>query len=324
VSNDPGEGLRRIAAESEAYYLLGYQPGEAKAGERKVKVRVRREGLSVRARSRYFVAGAPKPGAQPSKKDEAGRSPADVAAMGSLADTTDLPLRVATLFFGDDGKGEVTTMFAAEVDDTVTAAVKRRFVTVVEARPRDGGKPVRDEYEQEVVVAPGVPTVLSRQWQMPSGVWQLRLLARDTSSGRIGTAIHTFEVPPVGSFRLSTPIVTAALEKAEGRDRPRLSLDRTFRPGQVLYCQYQALGAAVDPAEKAQRVTAGWELRHGDVFVRASGLTRIRPAPDRRLTRLVGVSLDGPEPGDYTLVLSARDEVAGAAARATEPFRVAP
>jgi VWFA-related protein len=322
VSNDPGEGLRRIAAESEAYYLLGYQPAEAKAGERKVKVRVKREGLSVRARSRYYVeakAEARRPG-----KEEAGHTPEEAAAMQSLADTTDLPLRVATLFFGDDGKGDVATLFAAEVDDGATAPAKRRFATVVEARPRDGGKAVRDEYEQEVLVAPGVPTVLSRQWQMPPGVWQLRLLARDTVTGRIGTAIHTFEVPRVGGFRLSTPILTATLEKADGRDRPRLSLDRTFRPGQVLYCQYQALGATADPAEKAPRVAAGWELRRGDVLVRASPPTRIRPGPDGRLTRLIGVSLDGLEPGDYGLVLGARDEVTGAAARAAEPFRVGP
>jgi hypothetical protein len=121
VSNDPGEGLRRIAAESEAYYLLGYQPAEAKAGERKVKVRVKREGLSVRARSRYFVESPAKAGARPPKKEEAGRTPAEAAAMRSLADTTELPLRVGTLFFGDGGKGEITTMFAAEVDDAVAA-----------------------------------------------------------------------------------------------------------------------------------------------------------------------------------------------------------
>jgi hypothetical protein len=62
-------------------------------------------------------------------------------------------------------------------------------------------------------------------------VWQLRLLARDAATGRIGTAIHTFEVPPAGGFRPSTPIVTPRLEKVDGRDRPRLSLDRTFHAG---------------------------------------------------------------------------------------------
>jgi len=322
VSNDPGEGLRRIAAESEAYYLIGYQPEGAKPGERKVRVRAKRDGLTVRARSRYFVAPAPKTEARPAKKDEAGRTPAEAAALRSLADTTDLPLRVATLFFGDDGKGAVTTMCAAELAGAVERKAKRRIAVVAEARPRDGGKAVRDEYEQEVEVTPGVPTVLSRQWNVPPGVWQLRLLARDTATGRIGTAIHTFEVPPAGAFRLSTPIVTATLERAEGGNRPRLSLDRTFRPGQRLYCQYQALGATHDASAKALRVAAGWELRHGDTTVRASAPSRIRPGPDGRLARLVGVSLDGLEPGDYELRLSARDEVAGRAASAVEPFRV--
>lgn len=321
VSNDPGEALRRIAAEAEAYYLLGYQPEGAKPGERKVKVRAKRDGLTVRARSRYYVA-PPKAETRPAKKDDAGRTPAEAAALRSLADTTDLPLRVATFFFGDDGQAAVTTMCAAELAGAVDGPAKRRIAVVAEARPRDGGRAVRDEYEQEVAVTPGVPTVLSRQWQMPPGVWQLRLLARDTSTGRIGTAIHTFEVPPAGGFRLSTPIVTAALEKGGGWDRPRLSLDRTFRPGERLYCQYQAHGATADPAERAPKVNAGWELRRGDRVVRTSAPTRIRPAPDGRLSRLVGVSLDGLEPGDYELRLSARDEVAGRAASAVEPFRV--
>lgn len=323
VSNDPGEGLRRIATESEAYYLLGYQPAATRGGERKVRVRVRREGLSVRARTRYFVEAPPKAEAGP-RKDAAGRTPAEVAAMRSLADTTELPLRVASLFFGDASKGEVTTLFAAEVGEGATAPGRRRFAAVVEARPRDGGQPVRDEYEQEVVVAPGVPTVLSRQWQMPPGVWQLRLLARDTATGRIGTAIHTLEVPPVGGFRLSTPIVTSTLEKVDGRDRPRLSLDRSFPPGQVLYCQYQAYGATVDPAGKAARVTAGWELRRSGQLVRASPASPIKPAPDGRLSRLVGVSLEGLDPGDYELRLGARDEVTGAVAGSIEPFHVGP
>jgi hypothetical protein len=159
---------------------------------------------------------------------------------------------------------------------------------------------------------------------MPPGVWQLRLLARDVSTGRIGTAIHTFEVPPARGFRLSTPIVTATLEKVDGRDRPRLSLDRTFRPGQVLYCQFQAHGAAFGPAGDAPRVTAGWELRRGGILVRASPPSPIKPAPDGRLSRLVGVSLEGLDPGAYELKLSARDEVTGAVAGSSEPFRVGP
>jgi hypothetical protein len=107
----------------------------------------------------------------------------------------------------------------------------------------------------------------------------------------IGTAIHTFEVPKPQGLRLSTPIVTPELEKADGRDRPRIVLDRTFHPGQVLYCQYQVHGAASDARERLPRVAGSWELRLGDRVVRASEPTRIRPAADGRLSRLLGVSL---------------------------------
>jgi VWFA-related protein len=328
VSNDPGVGLRQVASESDVYYLLGYSPGAQKPGERKVKVRVTRDGLSVRARSRYYVKNPEKIVArreQAAEKDEAlGHTPEERAAMSSLADTTELPLRVTTMQFDPTATGEVTTLCAAEVRLPADARGTRRIGAVSEARPRDGGPAVRDEFEQEVRVVPGAPAIVSRQWRMPPGVWQLRLLVRDTASGRIGTAIHTFEVKAPQGLRLSTPIVTPELEKVDGRDRPRIVLDRSFHPGQVLYCQYQVHGAAPDAQEGLPRVAGSWELRLGDETVRASAPTRIRPAPNGRLSRLLGVSLQGLEPGDYALLLTARDEVSGAVARSSEPFTVVP
>jgi VWFA-related protein len=328
VSNDPGVGLRQVATESEVYYLLGYTPGAQKPGERRVKVRVTRDGLSVRARSRYYVENPEKLTArreEAGRKDEAlGHRPEEQAAMSSLADTTELPLRVTTMQFERTATGEVTTLCAAEVRLPADARGTRKIAAVSEARPRDGGAAVRDEFEQEVRVTAGVPAIVSRQWRMPPGVWQLRLLVRDTASGRIGSAIHTFEVPTPKGLRLSTPIVTPELEKVDGHDRPRLVLDRNFHPGQVLYCQYQVHGAAPDATERLPRVAGSWELRRGDQIVRASEPTRIRPAADGRLSRLLGVSLEGLEPGDYALLLRARDEVAGAVASSSEPFTVVP
>jgi hypothetical protein len=324
LSNDPGVGLRQVATESEVYYLLGYTPGEQKPGERKVRVRVTREGLSLRARSRYNVETPEKLAArreESGRKDEAlGHTPEERAAMSSLADTTELALRVTTMQFD----GEVTTLCAAEVRLPGDASGTRKIVAVSEARPRDGGAAVRDEFEQDVRVVPGAPSILSRQWRMPPGVWQVRLLVRDTASGRIGTAIHTFEVEAPRGLRLSTPIVTSELERVDGRDRPRIVLDREFHPGQVLHCQYQVHGAAADATERVPRVAGSWELRRGDQIVRASEPTRIRPAADSRLSRLLGVSLEGLEPGDYDLLLSARDEVTGGIATSSEPFTVVP
>jgi hypothetical protein len=59
-------------------------------------------------------------------------------------------------------------------------------------------------------------------------VWQVRFLVLDPLTGRVGTALHTFEVPDPKAFRMSTPLVTNRLEETDEGRRPRLQLDRRF------------------------------------------------------------------------------------------------
>jgi VWFA-related protein len=327
-TNDLTEGLRRVTSESEVYYLLGYQPRRTEQGERKVKVRVRRDGLNVRARSRYYVGEAERAGARREKerkKDEtAGRTPEEKAAMRAVGDTNDLPLRLSALFFDNNGRGQVTTMYPVEIRVPVAAPGKAKFRTVAEARPGDGGKAMRDEFETELNLRPGAETILSRHWYMPPGVWQIRVLVRELTTGKVGTALHTFDVPSPEAFRIASPILTTEMEKTDGRDRPRVVLGRTFRSGQLLYVQYQVHGAAGDPKTRLPVVTAGWELRRGEEVVRAAEPTPIRPDWDGRLSRLLGVSLEGLEIGDYELALRVTDTIGAREAVAREPFTVAP
>ena len=317
VSNDPLKGLQQVAREAQAYYLIGFQPERPETGLQEVQVRVARDDLSVRTRTRY-VAGPEAEKAETSdKKRRAG-------AMRSIAETSDLPLRVATLFFEDNGKGKVTTMYATEIRYPTGTEGKRKVKTIAEAWPRDGGKPLRDEFDEKLEIVPGVPTILSRHWHMPPGVWQIRILVEDEETGRVGTALHTFEVPSPEDFRLSTPILTSELEEVDGAPRPRVVLNRTFRAGQVLYCQVQVHGAADHPKEKLPHVRSGYELRKGDTLVRSVEPTQIRPEWDGRLSRLMGLSLEGAATGNYTLVLSAEDELTGKTLTVTEPFTVLP
>ncbi len=317
VSNDPLKGLQQVAREAQAYYLVGFQPERPETGLQEVRVHVTREDLTVRTRTRY-VAGPPAESAKESDKKRRAE------AMRSIAETSDLPLRVATLFFEDDGKGKVTTMYATEIRYPTDTEGKRQVKTIAEAWPRDGGRALRDEFDEKLEIMPGVPTILSRHWHMPPGVWQIRILVEDEETARVGTALHTFEVPSPEELRLSTPILTSELEEVDGAPRPRVVLNRTFRAGQVLYCQIQVHGAADHPKEKLPHVRSGYELRRGDTLVRSVEPTQIRPEWDGRLSRLMGLSLEGSATGNYTLVLHAEDEVTGKTLTVSEPFTVLP
>jgi len=245
--------------------------------------------------------------------------------MRSLADRTDLPVRVATLFFEASKKGEVATMLATEVVPPPGKTGERLFKLVSEARARDGGPPVRDQFEGSPEVVPGVPVILARQWHLPSGVWQVRLLVEDTTTGRIGTVLHTFEIPDPRTFRLSTPILTAELEDPDGKRKPKVALGRTFRAGTTLYCQYNVYGANVDGQHDwAPHALGAWTLRRGDEIVREAPPTLIQPGGDGRLTRTLGISLEGAPLGDYSLTLRVKDEKSGETLSRSEPFTVVP
>ncbi len=216
-------------------------------------------------------------------------------------------------------------MLATEVVPPPGKAGERLFKLVSEARARGGGPPVRDEFEGSPRVTPGVPVVLARQWSLAPGVWQVRLFVEDTVTKRIGTLVHTFEVPDAKAFRMSTPILTAEIEDPNGKRKPKVALARTFRSGTIVYCQYNVYGApAAGRHDWVPHVFGSWALRRGEEIVREAPPTVIQPAPDGRVTRTLGISLQGAPSGEYALVLTARDEKTGESVTRTEPLTVAP
>jgi VWFA-related protein len=318
AGNDPVRELRQVGAESEAYYLLGYSPDAPRFGERKLRVRVKGEGLTVHARSRYYVSRP----AEEAKVAERNRKQGEksgfgedaLLAMKAVPDATEVPLRASALFFDATAKGEVATLLAAEVP--AVEGGHRRFKVVAEARRAEGGPPLQEQFESEVEGRPGHPVVLARQWPLPAGVWQARFLVLDSRTGKVGTALHTFEVPDPKAFRLSTPLVTDWLEGSGGGQKALLRLDRSFAGATIVYCQFNVYGASRAPGQ----VTSSWALRRGDRLVRETAATPIHRTPDGRVARTVGVSLDGAGPGEYTLVLTVTDEATGRTLTRTEAF----
>jgi VWFA-related protein len=177
-SNDVNEALARVLEESRAYYLIGFQPVEGPAGERKLQVRVRGKDLRVRARNRYFAGDTP---------DALGDA-AVVRASRELSDRAEVPIRVATV------PGEATGIVELRLSlEPVQPARERTLKLLVEARPLGGGPPVHDVANLTVPAATDALDVM-RELHLAPGVWQARVVVTDTDTGAIGSALHTFEV----------------------------------------------------------------------------------------------------------------------------------
>lgn len=308
ASNDLAAPLREAALESSAYYLLGFEPPDDIAGEHRFEVRVRREGATVRTTDRYILGGAD------GRQDE----PPAIEAIGHVSDAVDIPFRVSTLFLGPARRGGVETTLAVEVDRAVDET--RRLDLLIEARPGGPGLAVRDSAELTLPRGEG-RSVATRELDLAPGLWQARVVVRDVETNRLGSVLHTFEVPDPSGLRVSTPILSAELESL-GAPEPRLRLDRRYPPDGMLYCLFHVFEAPTEGATRTPRVRAGYLVTHGDQVVLASAPSLIEPTREGELMRLIGFDLSSWEPGDYVLTLGIFDDVGGEEREVREPFRV--
>lgn len=337
AATDLGQAMARIARESRAYYLLGYSSTNAKRDGkyRKIEVKVARADVDVRARRGYY---APSDKAErPAPADEL--PPPVRAGLDAPAPAGKLPLRLVSHVFGPQPGGKQQVLLLAEADVAALGLSPRqgRYQTALDTyvviNGLDGGKPERNETRLDLdvpaeawpqVAARGIP--IRREFSLPPGAYQARLLVRDQASGLMGTVRHEFHVLPAEAFRISTPVLTDTLQPGpEGQGpRPVPVARRTFRPGLRLACAFEVYGAAPDPARGGPRLSLAWELRRADGSVAASGPERpLPPGPLGQATALVQVPLPEDAAGDHVLVLKVRDEVSTRVLEDSEPFTVA-
>jgi VWFA-related protein len=342
-TNDVAGGLIRVANESQAYYLIGYTPSNvARDGRfRKIEVKLapgRGKGLKIRARRGYY---APSPAGEAPR--DAPKDPDVIRALDSPFERPEIPLQVAGYAFDETSTlNRISVMIAVDVAlrevqlEEVDGRFKGAIAFLVEAQHRETGEYYRTDEKIEMSLLPETRERLRQEWHtvgrefaMPPGGYQVKVVVRDLGSGRIGSVIHNFDVPEPLAFRLSTPVLSDALEKTDPQkpdaaSRPVLRAGRRFRPGSTLWVQYSVLGAAKEEATRLPDVTAAYEIRRvdGPVFKSAQP-TRINPTSLGSLLRLNGIRLDGAEPGDYLLVLRVRDVLAGRDLEVQEPFTIA-
>ena len=292
-TNDLAAGAERVAAESRVFYMLGFEapPGKKPGQWRKLRVEVKRDGLSVRARRGYTVRaeGAPSARSVPTREGTRTLPPAVETALDAAHEVAGIPLRAVTYVLEPREKDTTHVLVAAEFDasgltfqGTGRSRAARLEVTAA-ATLRDTGKTLYSDERVEVRgaagEAPGWRSV-AREFDLPPGVAQARLIVRDPASGAMGAVTQRIEVPRSGAFRISTPILSDQVvppASREAKPRAAVAAHRTFRRGGGLYCEFEVFGAARDgrtarracppasrsAARRARRATGGPDSDRG-------------------------------------------------------------
>jgi hypothetical protein len=335
-TNDFASGLVRIGRESRAYYVLGYNPGEIPRDGRfrKITVRVRGKGLTVRARRGYY---APADGA----KAPPARAVTDDSDLQKALDAPGfregIPLRMTSYVLQESSLGKARVLVAADADVSQLAfqEVEGKSTgvldTLVVVAHRESGEFHRNDQKVDLQKRAGAtasgPSWYSmvREFDLAPGGYQARLVVRDPASRRIGSVALDFEVPPLDQLRVSTPILTDSVQQPPGQavPVPVLLARRTFVAGGSLYCRFDVFGMAREKTRGMPRVRSGHVLRRIDGTVISRGQpTWIEPTSLGALARMLQIPLDGASAGDYELVLTVEDQVAGQTREIVEPFRL--
>jgi VWFA-related protein len=285
--NDLAASAARIAAESRTFYLLGFHPPAGKPDAwRKLRVTVRRDGVTVRARRGYTRAGATQ---------------------------APIPLRLASYVLETMADGKTRVVAVAEID---TAGAATDLQMRLEAVPLAGGQ---TQVQDVSLKSSGAATASS--WKaarlglaLPAGVHEVRVSVRDPASGRHGAASQRVVVAEPGTFRLSTLLYT-------DRGVPVAHAAFAPQPDRPLLATFEVFGAGRDPATGQPSLESQFVLK--DDEGRPLGTpppSPLLPSAEGRLQQVIALP---PLPGGgYELAVSIRDRVTGNEVEAHRPFTI--
>jgi VWFA-related protein len=221
--NDLNTSFERIVRDNSSYYLLGYySTNEKRDGKfRKVKVQVSRPGLRVQSRDGY---AAPKGKPAASTTGISQRIPPEVRdALANPIPTSGLGLTIsAAAFSGPGSKSSVALI--VEVDPRALKFVERNgaFHEGMEVhvlaydqngKMQDGGSQTApmELSARSVSAVEAAGFRVTRRLTLPPGRYLIRVAARESNGGAIGTVAETIDIPDFtkGSLNLSGITLTS-------------------------------------------------------------------------------------------------------------------
>jgi len=323
-SNDFLPPLERVERETRAAYLVSYVPsGEPDGQFHATRVEVLRKGVQVRAKEGFIWLTA-----------EQIQERQLFAAFLSPELYHDFPVALETLtYLGDGGKQAVE--FAFEVPDQMLLFLPKEgyYTARLEAGLvlRSGASQVADEFSRSVDVrldpremaAHNRLTLLARR-EVPPGDYEAVAVVRDLGTGNIGALRTRVRLPALARDRIA---MSSLLLESPGGEGPRVDLDPAASGEPDLAA---AAGGRVFP--RGAQIKASCLIYHpqrregtGEVVIQVGGQVRkggesVREFPpavhiftaDRGAEAIplrIPISLEGLEPGIYSLQIRVWDEV---------------
>jgi len=218
-----------IFAESQSYYLLGFErtPGDDPSRRRSVRVRVNRDNVTVRSRSGYFATS-------PAPPTDAGRTPAD-DSLAALLPRTDVPLTLALVpRFRNDGTPVVAVQFGIAEGTRDEYRLFGARVAVLDDRGRAVGSATL-EVEANPSSAGSDVVLAQTTLPMEPGRYEVRIGVGDVVNGRAGS-VHGY-VDVETDRRLAIGGITLAVGPDASIGAARgdpFTLRRTFARSEVV------------------------------------------------------------------------------------------
>jgi VWFA-related protein len=351
-ANDLRGGLHEMLKDTETYYVLAYEPTNTRrdCGFRKIEVRLPGiKGIKVRTRSGYFapcdrqqrVASADV--AQDEARRNEQRRAEMTVALHSLAPLNGIPVRVSADFMGlDDGTTQLVVSGNVDVAKLPFVRLKDRRQATLESvavaidESGDNAATLQtqrtamdlSDADYERLLGTGIPYL--KAVTLKPGRYQVRLAARDDTTGLLGSAWQWIEIPEIapGRFTLSSLFLLQEREtKAPAADPSAPDLRnaqavRRYHRNESLYAQIYAYNPKKD-ADGATKLFAQAEiLQKGQTLGKAAPEPMESGGPQAPLPHISRIRLQRFEPGDYELRMTVSDENANAIATRRVAFTV--
>ncbi|MGE0812810.1 MAG: VWA domain-containing protein [Vicinamibacterales bacterium] len=190
----------RVAAESQDYYLVGFEPSAAaladRSAYRRVSVAVRRRGVTVKTRSGYALdAGSPSPADRRRSIDVALRAPFPQQG---------LPVDFTTYTLGGGSNDSQRVVLSLEADLPIASPeVRSADVVFVVKDAVDGRVAASGTDVMSLPEAPASDRATGRgaykvQFELGAGQYLMRVVVREPG-GLMGSADRRFEVRALGA-----------------------------------------------------------------------------------------------------------------------------